>query len=160
MRRGQNRNLLARILKLLASSISSCIYRLLFKSSTRKMIHWTKLFTTTLKSYICLKFCEDWGDAAMPSIPVLCSLREHQQKVCIMLSRFWQFSRDGGWSEFKTVKRKICNKDLFPENFAGSSKKLISAESGIFPSIFLRLVNGSRNYSIHLFFGLDTYRHA
>ena len=96
----------------------------------------------------------------MSSIPVLCSLREHQQKVCIMLSRFRQFSRDGGWSEFKTVKRKICNKDLFPENFEGSSKKLISAESGIFPSIFLRLVNGSRNYSIHLFFGLDTYRHA
>ena len=72
----------------------------------------------------------------MPSIPVLCSLREHQQKVCIMLSRFWQFSRDGGCSEFKTVKRKICNKDLFPENFEGSSKNSISAESGIFPSIF------------------------
>ena len=44
--------------KLLASSISSnkshwwCIYRLLFESSRRKMIHCTKLFKTTLKSYI------------------------------------------------------------------------------------------------------------
>ena len=44
--------------KCLASSISSdksrwwCIYRLLFESSTIKMIHFTKLFTTTLKSYI------------------------------------------------------------------------------------------------------------
>ena len=64
----------------------------------------------------------------MPSIPVLCSLKEHQQNGCIMLSRFWQFSRDRGWSEFKTVKRKICNKDLFSENFEGSSKKLIFAD--------------------------------
>ena len=46
--------------KVLASSISWnksrwwCIYRLLFifKRSARKMIHCTKLFTTTLKSYI------------------------------------------------------------------------------------------------------------
>ena len=74
----------------------------------------------------------------MPSILVLCSLKEHRQNVCIMLSRFWQFSRDRGWSEFKTVKRKISNKDLFPGNFEGSSKKLISADVKVrhFPNHF------------------------
>ena len=76
----------------------------------------------------------------MPSILVLCSLKEHRQNVCIMLSRFWQFSRDRGWSEFKTVKRKISNKDLFPENFEGSSKKLISADVKV------------RHFSNHFFY--------
>ena len=50
-------------------------------------------------------------------IPLLCSLREHQQ-VCIMLNAKQILachgsSGDGGLNEFKTAKNKICNKNLF-----------------------------------------------
>ena len=57
----------------------------------------------------------------MSSIPLFCSLREHQQ-VCIMLSAKQILachgsSGDGGLNEFKTAKKKICNNNLLQENF-------------------------------------------
>ena len=43
----------------------------------------------------------------MPFILLLCSLREHQQKVCIMLGRFWHVwaSGNGSLSE-ENLKQK------------------------------------------------------
>ena len=64
------------------------------------------------KVTFCLKFREDWADVAMPFIPLLCSLREHQQKVWIMLNRFWAVQGIEVW-----VKWKICNKNLFLKKF-------------------------------------------
>ena len=48
----------------------------------------------------------------MPSIPLLCSLKEQQQKVCIMLSRFRlaMTSGDGGLSEENLQQKSFLRK--------------------------------------------------
>ena len=46
----------------------------------------------------------------MSSIPLLCSLREHQQKVCIMLSRFWHTMAVQG---MEVERRKFTTKAFF-----------------------------------------------
>ena len=108
--------------KCLASSISSdksrwwSIYRLLFESSTIKMIRCTKLFTTTLKSYILfeifwrLRRCSYTIYTTALFIKGASTKSLHHAQLILAC---YGSSGDGGLSEFKTAKKKIYSKNLF-----------------------------------------------